>query len=364
MTNNHSIDNNYCVIMCGGIGSRFWPSSRTNLPKQFLDFFGTGRSLLQQTFDRFVKVVPLKNMLFVTNEAYIDLICQQLPEISRDQILLEPMRRNTAPCIAWASYHIRAINPEANIVVVPSDHLILKEEEFLEAIRSGLEMAASTDKLITLGIRPNRPETAYGYIQIAEHVRDKYYNVKTFTEKPELELAKVFVESGEFYWNSGLFMWNVNSIIAALEGVLPELTTKLSSEPEVYGTDREQAFINRVFPSCPNTSIDYGVMEKVNNVIVALGDFGWSDLGTWHSLYELADKDNRQNVTLKGETMFYHSKGNIVMLPKGKLAVIDGLEGYLVAESDNVLLICKKDKEREMRKFVNDARIKFGDKYV
>lgn len=359
--------NNFCVVMCGGIGSRFWPISRKTLPKQFLDFFGTGRSLLQQTFDRFCKVIPTENIFFVTNEAYADLICEQLPEISKSQILLEPMRRNTAPCIAWASYHIRALNPGANIVVAPSDHLILKEQEFLEAISSGLEMAASTDKLITLGIRPNRPETGYGYIQIAEHVRDKYYKVKTFTEKPELELAKVFLESGEYYWNSGLFMWNVQSIIKALETSLPELTNILCAKPEVYGTDKEQAFIDGIFSACPNVSIDYGVMEKaskVSNVIVALGDFGWSDLGTWGSLYDLSPKDASKNVTLKGKSELYNSKNNIVVMPKGKLAVIDGLEGYLVAESDNVLLICKKDNESAIRKYVNDTQIKMGEEFV
>ena len=356
--------NNFCVVMCGGIGSRFWPISRKTLPKQFLDFFGTGRSLLQQTFDRFNKVIPTENIFFVTNEAYADLICEQLPEIHKSQILLEPMRRNTAPCIAWASYHIRAINPDANIVVAPSDHLILKEQEFLEAITSGLEMAATTDKLITLGIRPNRPETGYGYIQIAEHVRDKYYRVKTFTEKPELELAKVFLESGEFYWNSGLFMWNVNSIISALKQALPELTNKLESKPEVYGTSEEQAFIDLIFPACPNVSIDYGVMEKADNVIVALGDFGWSDLGTWGSLYDLSPKDKKSNVALKGKASFHKCSKNIVVMPKGKLAVIEGLEGYLVAESDNVLLICKKDNESAIRKYVNDVQIKFGDEFV
>lgn len=356
--------NNFCVIMCGGIGSRFWPISRKNLPKQFLDFFGTGRSLLQQTFDRFSKVIPTENIFFVTNEGYAELICEQLPEINKEQILLEPMRRNTAPCIAWASYHIRAICPEANVVVAPSDHLILKEDEFLKAIVSGLEMAASTDKLITLGIRPNRPETGYGYIQIAEHVRQKYYRVKTFTEKPELELAKVFVESGEFYWNSGLFMWNVNSIIQALELSLLELTSKLSAEVEVYGTEREQGFIDRVYPSCPNVSIDYGVMEKADNVIVALGDFGWSDLGTWSSLYELSQKDADDNVVLKGAAQFYDSKKNMVVMPKGRVAVIEGLEDYLVAESDNVLLICKKGNESAIRKYVNDTQIKMGEEYV
>ena len=206
---------NYCVIMGGGIGSRFWPFSRKTMPKQFLDFFGTGRSLLQQTFDRFNKIIPTENILIVTNAIYADLVKEQLPELDSKQILLEPARRNTAPCIAWASYHIRSLNPDANIVVAPSDHLILKEGEFLAAIEKGLDFVSKSDKLLTLGIKPNRPETGYGYIQIAEQEGDNFYKVKTFTEKPELELAKVFVESGEFYWNSGLFMWNVNTIIKA-----------------------------------------------------------------------------------------------------------------------------------------------------
>ncbi len=355
---------NFCVIMGGGIGSRFWPFSRKTMPKQFLDFFGTGRSLLQQTVDRFKKVIPTENILIVTNEMYADLVLEQLPELKPEQILLEPARRNTAPCIAWASYHIRALNPNANIVVAPSDHLILKEEEFLTAVDRGLEFVSQSDKLLTLGIKPNRPETGYGYIQIAEKEGDNFYKVKTFTEKPELELAKVFVESGEFYWNSGLFLWNVNSILKAFEEQLPELVSKLAPGKELYGTPQEQEFINVNFPACPNVSIDFGVMEKANNVYVSLGDFGWSDLGTWGSLYDLSPKDQEQNVTLKCRSLIYNSRNNIVVLPENKLAVIEGLEGYLVAESDNVLLICKKDEEHAIRKYVNDTQIKLGDEYI
>lgn len=357
-------ENNYCVIMGGGIGSRFWPFSRKTLPKQFLDFFGTGRSLLQQTFDRFKKIIPVENILVVTNDMYADLVKMQLPELAQEQILLEPTRRNTAPCIAWASYHIRAINPNANMVVAPSDHLILKEDEFLDVVQKGLLYVADTDKLLTLGIKPNRPETGYGYIQIAEQVGDNFYKVKTFTEKPELELAKVFVESGEFYWNSGLFIWNVNTILKAGEQLLPELASKLEAGVGVYGTPAEKQFIDENFPACPNVSIDFGIMEKADNVYVSLGDFGWSDLGTWGSLYDLSPKDVAGNVALKGGTLLYNSHDNIVVLPKNKLAVIDGLDGYLVAESDNVLLICKKDSEHAIRKFVNDAQIKMGEDYI
>lgn len=356
--------NSYCVIMCGGVGSRFWPSSRTSLPKQFLDFFGTGRSLLQQTFDRFKKIIPSENIIVVTNEKYTDLVKKQLPEMDFSHILLEPMRRNTAPCIAWASYHIQAMNPEANIVVAPSDHLILKEDEFLGAVERGLKFVSASPKLLTLGIKPNRPETGYGYIQIDEQESENFYKVKTFTEKPELELAKVFVESGEFYWNSGLFMWNVNTILTAFEEQLPELVAKLAPGIGVYGTPQEQDFVNENFPACPSISIDFGVMEKVNNVYVSLGDFGWSDLGTWSSLYELSPKDEDQNVTLKCESLLYNCKDNIVVLPQGKLAVIDGLEGYLIAESDNALLICKKDEEHALRKYVNDVQMKLGSDYI
>lgn len=355
---------NYCVIMGGGIGSRFWPFSRKTMPKQFLDFFGTGRSLLQQTFDRFNKIIPTENILIVTNAIYADLVKEQLPELDPKQILLEPARRNTAPCIAWASYHIRSLNPNANIVVAPSDHLILKEGEFLAAIEKGLDFVSKYDKLLTLGIKPNRPETGYGYIQIAEQEGDNFYKVKTFTEKPELELAKVFVESGEFYWNSGLFMWNVNTIIKAGEALLPELASKLAPGKDVYGTPEEKAFIEENFPACPNVSIDFGIMEKADNVYVSLGDFGWSDLGTWGSLYDLSPKDEQGNVTLKCDSMIYNSNDNIVVLPKGKLAVIEGLEGFLVAESDNVLLICKKDEEHAIRKYVNDAQLKLGEDYI
>ena len=355
---------NYCVIMGGGIGSRFWPFSRKTMPKQFLDFFGTGRSLLQQTFDRFNKIIPTENILIVTNAIYADLVKEQLPELDPKQILLEPARRNTAPCIAWASYHIRSLNPNANIVVAPSYHLILKEGEFLAAIEKGLDFVSKYDKLLTLGIKPNRPETGYGYIQIAEQEVDNFYKVKTFTEKPELELAKVFVESGEFYWNSGLFMWNVNTIIKAGEALLPELASKLAPGKDVYGTPEEKAFIEENFPACPNVSIDFGIMEKADNVYVSLGDFGWSDLGTWGSLYDLSPKDEQGNVTLKCDSMIYNSNDNIVVLPKGKLAVIEGLEGFLVAESDNVLLICKKDEEHAIRKYVNDAQMKLGEDYI
>jgi mannose-1-phosphate guanylyltransferase len=356
-------NNNYCVIMGGGIGSRFWPFSRQTMPKQFLDFFGIGRSLLQQTFDRFSRIIPKENIFVMTNARYEGLVKAQLPELDARQILLEPARRNTAPCIAWASYHIRAIDPAANIVVAPSDHIILKESEFLTAIERGLDFVATADRLLTIGIKPHRPETGYGYIQIAEPAGDNFYRVKTFTEKPELELAKVFVDSGEFYWNAGIFMWNVNSIIRAIEILAPDIASNLGQGVGSYATDREMDFVNEFFPTCPSVSVDFGIMEKADNVYVSLGDFGWSDMGTWGSLYEYSPKDERGNATLHGHSLIYGGSDNIVVLPKGKLAVIEGLSGYLVAESENALLICPKDGESAIRKYVQDAQT-LGDEFV
>lgn len=356
------MENNYCVIMAGGLGSRFWPFSRNEKPKQFLDFFGTGRSLIQMTYDRFRAIVPASNILIVSNLIYKDLILEQLPEIEPDQVLLEPARRNTAPCIYYAVQRIKAINKKANIIVAPSDHLIMKEEEFINTIKAGLEFIDQNDNLLTLGIKPSRPETGYGYIQIDEGETNPR-RIKTFTEKPNAELAQIFFETGEFYWNSGIFLWNLKTIDEAFNVYLPEVATKFNAGKELYNTPNEQQFIDEMYSSCPNISIDYGIMEKAANVYVLCADFGWSDLGTWGSLYELSNKDENNNVTLKCESIFYESDDNIVALPKGKLAVIEDLKGYIVAESDNVLLICKKTDEQRIRQFVNDSTIKFNGKY-
>jgi mannose-1-phosphate guanylyltransferase len=349
--------------MAGGVGSRFWPISRTNTPKQFLDFFGTGRSLLQMTYDRFSAVIPPENIFVVSNVIYKDTILQQLPEIQESQVLLEPHRRNTAPCIAYAVNRIKAISDTANIVVAPSDHLILKENEFKNILLKGLDFVQNNDSLLTLGIKPSRPETGYGYIQIEETEGD-IHKVKTFTEKPNLELAKVFFETGEFYWNSGIFLWNINTILKAFDTLLPDIALKFAQGAPFYNTDKERAYINEVYSTCTNISIDYGIMEKAENVFVLCADIGWTDLGTWGSLYEMSEKDENQNVNLKSKTLFYNSRENIVVLPQGKLAVIDGLSGYLVAESDNVLLICKKDEEAKIRQFVNDVVLTFDGEFV
>ncbi|MBP1676677.1 MAG: mannose-1-phosphate guanylyltransferase [Bacteroidetes bacterium] len=357
------MENNYCIIMAGGVGSRFWPFSRNNRPKQFLDFFGTGRSLLQMTFDRFRHVVPVENILIVSNIIYRDLILEQLPDIKPNQVLLEPNRRNTAPCIAYAVNRIKAITDNANIIVAPSDHLILKENDFLDTIKEGLEFIKHHDNLLTLGIKPSRPETGYGYIQIDEG-ESNLRMVKTFTEKPNAELAQIFYETGEFFWNSGIFLWNLKTISHAFDTLLPEVANKFNAGKHVFNTDAEQAFIDEMYSTCPNISIDYGIMEKAENVYVLCSDFGWTDLGTWGSLYEMSPKDKNQNVTLKCNTLFYESKNNIVALPSDKLVVIQDMEGYIVAESDNVLLICKLEDEQRIRQFVNDANVNFEDKYI
>lgn len=357
-------DNNYCVIMGGGVGSRFWPFSKEEKPKQFLDFFGTGRSLLQSTFDRFKNILPIENIFVVTNDAYAETTKKQLPELTDKQVLLEPMRRNTAPAIAFAVYRIKAINPKANIVVAPSDHLIINEEQFIADIQKGLNFVDKNPVLLTLGIKPSRPETGYGYIQISEETIDGIHKVKTFTEKPDLELARKFVESGEFFWNSGLFIWNAATIVQAFKKFLPDIVNKFNEGIELFNTPQEKEFIDESFPFCPNISIDYGVLEKADNVYVNISDFGWSDLGTWGSLHEISKRDESNNASLHCKTLYIESNDNIVAMSEEKLVVVQGLEDYIVAESDNVLLICKKSEEQRIKHFVTDVKFRYGDEYI
>ena len=355
--------NNYCIIMAGGAGCRFWPFSTNEKPKQFLDFFGTGRSLLRMTYERLDGIIPASNVFVVTNKIYKETILEQLPELEENQVLLEPMRRNTAPCIAYAVYRIQKQNPKANIVVLPSDHLITNEKEFQRVITEGLRFVANNDALLTLGMKPTRPETGYGYIQLGKG-GDDLRKVKTFTEKPHLEMAKVFLASGEFAWNSGMVLWRADVIITQFNQHLSEVADKFAEGEEVYGTDKEQEFINYIYPQCPNISIDYGIMEKATNVYVMLADFGWSDLGTWGSLHEISTKDADNNAVAKCEAILYNAKNNMIALPEGELAVIEGLDGYLVARDNGVLLICKKDEEAKIRQYVKDAEDKFGNKYI
>jgi mannose-1-phosphate guanylyltransferase len=350
--------------MGGGIGSRFWPFSRENKPKQFLDFFGTGRSLLQQTFDRFKRIVPVENIFIATNELYAGLVKEQLPELTDRQILLEPTRRNTAPCIAYAAYHIRSLNPDACMVVTPADHLILEEHHFLNNITAGLAFVRKQPALLTLGVRPSRPETGYGYIQTTGEGEEHIQKVKAFTEKPNLELAKVFFESGEFYWNAGIFLWHCDTIIEAFGKHLADINTRFKRGLGLYNTPAEKAFIAEEYPMCQNISIDYGIMEKADNVYMQVADFGWSDLGTWGSLYDLSNKDEDRNVALKCKTLMVESRDNLVSLADGKLAVVQGLEDYIIVESDNVLLICQKQEEQRIKQFVADVNMKYGPEYL
>jgi len=360
-------ENYYCVIMAGGIGSRFWPLSKTSKPKQFLDILATGKSLLQETFNRFEKIFPTQNIYIVTNADYKKLTLEQLPQISPEQVLLEPLRKNTAPCIAYASYKIQKINPNAIIVVAPSDHLILKLNEFIDTIKKGLEFTSTQNALLTLGVKPNRPETGYGYIQINAEKNgfdNHLYKVKTFTEKPDIKLANVFFESGEFYWNSGIFIWSVSSILDAFDNYLSEINSLFKSKYELFNTKDEIKAIENIYSECKSISIDYGVMEKANNVFVLCSDFGWSDLGTWGSLYEHSKKDKDKNAINAKNIFVYNSKNCIINMPENKLVVLQGLDDYVIAESDNVLLICKKEDEQEIKQYVNDVKRTKGDSYI
>ena len=364
-----SINKHYhCVIMAGGIGARFWPMSRTTHPKQFIDILGTGETLIQQTFKRFTRIIDPKNIYIVTNEIYRDLIKQQIPEMIDEQIICEPARRNTAPCIAYANYRIYKKDPDAKIVVAPSDHIILKEEMFLQNVTTALEAVSENDWLLTLGIRPSRPDTGYGYIQYMEgtvYERDPHLKkVKTFTEKPNLELAVTFLKCGDFLWNSGIFIWSLKSIMKAFESFLPEVDILFKKGIDIYETPEEKEFIAETYPICKSISIDYGIMENANNVYVLAVDFGWSDLGTWGSLYENLSKDDSGNAILGKDILMYDSKNCIVNMPDNKVVVLQGLTDYIVVESENILLVCRKSDEQQIRQFVNDVRLNKGEKYV
>ncbi len=352
--------------MAGGIGSRFWPVSRSTYPKQFLDILGTGKTLIQQTFDRFRNVCPVENVFVVTNEAYRDIVKAQLPELADHQILGEPVMRNTAPCIAYASNKIFKLDPQATIVVTPADHLILKEDKFEDIILTCIEKAAATDYLITLGIVPTRPDTGYGYIQYNDAtLEDGFYKVKTFTEKPNAELAGTFLKSGDFLWNAGIFVWSASSIIRAFEKHLPDVLEIFKDGRSFYNTAREQEFIRQAYVQCTNISIDYGIMEKAGNVYVIPGDFGWSDLGTWGSVYSVKDKDEDGNTFIGSKkVMMLDSSNCIVNVPQHKLVILQGMDDFIVVESQDTLLICRKEKEQLIKQIVADVKQTYGEKYV
>lgn len=358
--------NYYALILAGGIGSRFWPISRTAHPKQFIDILGTGKTLIQQTYDRFLKIVPKENIFILTNESYIHLVQEQLPNLDNSQILAEPIMRNTAPCIAYGSHKILKLNPEASIVVAPSDHLIMDSEEFTRCIKKSLDTASNHDCLISLGIKPSRPDTGYGYIQYnTKKIGDDFFMVKTFTEKPNKELAKTFVQSGDFLWNAGIFVWSLTSILNAFKKYLPEMNDIFKEGEALYNTAEEQEFVHSAFSQCTNLSIDYGIMEKAENVYVLPSEFGWSDLGTWASVYDLSDKDYVGNAVIPSEmVIMYDSSNCMVNVPKGKLVIMQGLHDFIVVEDNNTLLICPRSEEQDIKQIVGDVKQRFGPEFI
>ncbi len=351
------MENNYAIIMAGGIGSRFWPFSTAEKPKQFLDILGMGKSLIQLTFDRLSKVCPPENIYVVTNNQYADLIHEQLKDIPTDNVLFEPVRRNTAACVAYGCYKIHDKNPNANILVAPSDHLIIKEVEYIDQIKKAFKICTSNNILVTLGITPTRPETGYGYIQATEDSLegfDELKKVKTFTEKPDKELAQIFFESGDFSWNSGMFIWSSKSIVESFEQNMNEIHLLFESGFGKFSTKNESDFINEIYAQCVNISVDYAILEKANNVYVLPCDIGWTDLGTWGSLHDQVEKDENQNAVVGKSVKTYHCKNMMISNPTDKLVVIDGLEDYIVVNSASALLICKKEDEQKIKQFVND----------
>ncbi len=358
-------DNNYCVILAGGKGRRLWPCSRSNYPKQFIDFFGVGRTQLQQTYDRMAKIVPSDHIFINTNEAYVSLVKEQLPDVPAERIMAEPIHRNTAPSIAWANHRISMLNPNACIIATPSDQAVFNEEAFKKNVEEGLAFVAENDRFLTMGVKPTRPEPGYGYIQLGDAVDDDLYKVQSFTEKPERDFAKIFVESGEFYWNTGLFLSNVRHLRECFSKLLPAVLRNFDTECPEYTIEAENAYMKENFPSYPNISVDYGILEKSSNVYVMKCDFGWADLGTWHSIYEAMQKGENDNVVIDSDVIMEECHNNIVKIPKGKLAVLNGLDGFIVAEKDNVLLVCRKqDSSALVRKYVNEIQMKKGDEYI
>ncbi|MBQ6653187.1 MAG: mannose-1-phosphate guanylyltransferase [Prevotella sp.] len=360
-----STDHFYCVILAGGKGRRLWPFSREQYPKQFIDFFGTSRTQLQQTYDRFASIMPREHIFVNTNEAYVSLVREQLPELDDVHLLAEPIHRNTAPSAAWATHRILMIDPEASVVVSPSDQAVQNEEAFRHNIIEGLSLVAAQDTVLTMGVKPTRPEPGYGYIQMGDSVGDNVFKVKSFTEKPERDFAKLFLENGEFLWNTGLFLGHARVLFDCIAAQLPVMLRQFDADNCNASIECENRYIQEHFPTYPNLSLDYAVLERSENVCVMLCDFGWADLGTWHSIYEAMPHDSNDNVVIDSDVLIDDARGNVIKLPKGKFAIINGLEGFIVAEKDNVLLICRKeDSSALVRKFVNEAQLRKGEEFV
>ncbi|WP_059026702.1 mannose-1-phosphate guanylyltransferase [Gabonibacter massiliensis] len=344
--------NSYCVIMAGGLGKRFWPVSNKACPKQFCDIMNTGKSFLRQTFERANQIFDLQNIIIVTGTAYEDITKKQIPEIPTENILKEPFGKNTAPCIAYAAYKIARTNPEASMVVVPSDHFIFNDKEYIDNITKGLDFVEQYGGLLTIGIKPTRPETGYGYIQIKKNRITEYVSkVKTFTEKPDKELAKVFMESGDFLWNAGIFIWKVKEIINEFKNHLEDLYLLFENEYKNAEKPDSAENISHIYSQSPNVSIDFGIMEKSSKVYVIKGEFGWSDVGTWHSFHEISPKDENQNVSNNGNVLFIDSKECIVCVPHQKKVIVEGIDNCIIAEQNDYLMICTREHENNIRHF-------------
>lgn len=342
--------------MAGGIGSRFWPLSQKDKPKQFIDILSTGKSMIRETYDRFLSIVPEENIIILTNESYRDMVLEHLPNIKESQVLCEPLKRNTAPCIAYAAHWIYSQNKNGVMVVAPSDHYIGNKNAFESSINDCFEIAEFNDVLMTIGIRPCRPETGYGYIQMGDNYAGAVSKVKSFTEKPDLDMAKVFLDSGEFLWNSGIFLWSCKSIITAFETYAPHINSIFRAGLGIYNTNKEQDFINEVYSECENISIDYAIMEKAKNVHVYDANFAWSDIGTWGSLYDHLEKDSDNNAVNTNNAKLYNTNNCLVNTDSDKVVVIDGLNDYIVVDSKDGLLICPMSNEQVIRKYINEIK--------
>ncbi len=356
---------NYVAIMAGGIGSRFWPMSRSSYPKQFLDILNTGKTLIQQTYDRYKKLVPEENIYIITSSEYIPIVKKQLPQVKEENILGEPSKKNTAPCVAYISFKLIKKDPQANLVVAPADHLVLETNEFIKTSKKGLDFVSHINAFVTLGIKPTYPNTGYGYIQHeTTAAAPDIYKVKTFTEKPNKDLAKTFIASGDFLWNAGIFIWKVKNIITAFEKYLPEMYEVFAAEKEKFNTEEEQGAIEEIYPQCTNISIDFGIMEKADNVYIIPSSFGWSDLGTWNSAWENMEKDYLGNAAAGKNVMIMDATKCMVHAPDNKLLVLQGLDDFIVVDTKDALLICKREKEQEIKEFVAEVKRNKGDKFL
>ncbi len=361
MKNNH----HYVAIMAGGIGSRFWPKSRTGYPKQFLDILNTGKSLIRWTYERYAAFIPDENIYIVTSAEYKDIVKEQLPELNPDNILAEPSRKNTAPCVAYISFKLLQKDPEASLIVAPSDHMILDNENFRKITLQALDFVGHIKSLVTLGIKPTHPNTGYGYIQHdAMPVAEGIYKVKTFTEKPNIELAKTFISSGDFLWNAGIFVWKVKNVVKAFELYQPEMYELFDGEMEHFNTPAEKEAIDRIYPLCTNVSIDFAIMEKADNVYIIPSSFGWSDLGTWNSAYDNLEKDYLGNAVAGENVIVIDATKCMVSAPHDKLVVLQGLDDFIIVDTNDVLLICKKEKEQSIKEYVAEVKRNKGDKYL